>query len=432
MTEFPLVKFLRIQYLDYTATPRLRIVPIKKALSVLQTQPNLSIGITKASLGLLQNDTIIPGVTASGEYLLEAIFSSLRPGPSIYYASVQAEFRDKVKEDGEAVLCPRSILRRTLEKAKALGLEFLFGFEIEVTFMKSSLTSPYFSTNSKSAGHAWSAARALHSNHSFLTEISDTLAYADINLEQFHPESATGQYEFVLPPLPPLEAVDTLLQAREIISTVVASHGMRATLHPKPFPMQCGTASHVHISISSANGNEKAVYEPFYAGILRSLEAIVAFNYSNSASYDRLVDGAWAGGTWIAWGTQNRETPLRKIKDSHWEIKCLDGLANAYLAMAAIIAAGSTGVEEKLTLEFKNCQKAPASLSPEEKSELGISKSLPKSLEKALDALVMDATLENALGAEVVERYIAVKEAEMELLKGMKDDERRGWIIERY
>ena len=223
-----------------------------------------------------------------------------------------------------------------------------------------------------------------------------------------------------------------LLHAREIISTIVTSHGMRATLYPKPFPMQCGTASHVHISISSPGGDEKAVYERFYAGILRSLPAIVAFTYSSPASYERMVDGAWAGGTWVTWGTQNRETPLRKIADSHWEIKCLDGLANVYLAIAAIIAAGTSGIEDKLDLSWQDCQKNASTLAAKEKTDLGIEETLPKDLGQALEALSENAVLRARLGDAVVDRYINVKEAEMELLNGMQPDERRNWIIERY
>ena len=67
-------------------------------------------------------------------------------------------------------------------------------------------------------------------------EIYDALSEAGIYLEIWHAESSSGQYEFVLPTLPPLEAVDTLLHAREIICTVASSYSMRATLHPKPFP----------------------------------------------------------------------------------------------------------------------------------------------------------------------------------------------------
>lgn len=72
--EHPEVKFLRLLYIDYTATPRLRVVPIKRALTVLQNQAHLEVGITKASLGLLQNDTFIPDVSASGEYRLSSRF----------------------------------------------------------------------------------------------------------------------------------------------------------------------------------------------------------------------------------------------------------------------------------------------------------------------------------------------------------------------
>ncbi len=94
LEDFPDSKFLRLQFLDYTSTPRLRILPVRRALAVLQDKKELSIGITKASLGLLQNDTTISGVTATGEYRLHAILSSLRTGPTIGYAFVQGEFRE--------------------------------------------------------------------------------------------------------------------------------------------------------------------------------------------------------------------------------------------------------------------------------------------------------------------------------------------------
>jgi glutamine synthetase len=433
LDKHPSTKFLRLQYLDYTATPRMRIVPIKRALSLLQTQKSLAIGITKASLGLLQNDVIIPEVTATGEYKLEAVFSSIKPGPSQYYASVQAEFREDTQN--EAALCPRSILRRTIENSRATDLEFLLGFEIEIVFMsRSSGTSSDFTTSGYSTAHAWNSTRALQEKAllPILDEINDTLSKSGIDLETWHPESCDGQYEFVLPPLPPLEAVDTLLHARDIIATIVAAHSLRATLYPKPFQDQAGSAAHVHISISSPHGEKKAVYESFYAGILHHLRSITAFTYSNPASYDRVADGCWAGGTWVTWGSQNRETALRKIHGSHWEIKCLDGLANVYLAMAAIIAAGTHGVLHKEKLRWDDCAKDPSQLSPNERKKLGIEKGLPRRLPEAIEALAEDEVLGRMLGKEAVERYIAVKRAEMKLLGTMSDEQRKGWIIDRY
>lgn len=397
---------------------------------------NLDIGITKASLGLLQNDTTVAGASATGEYRLHAVFSSLKPGPSESFASVQGEFRE---DDGSAAtLCPRSVLRRALLESKIHGLEFILGFEIEIVFLADSSGTENgkqrYTTISDSGGHAWSSARMLQSGiiTKMAGDIYDTLAQSGIYLEQWHPESASGQYEFVLPPLLPLEAVDTLLHAREIICTVAARYSMRATLHPKPFPMMAGTAAHVHISISTPNGQQKEVYESFYAGILAHLRAICAFTYSNAASYDRVADGCWAGGRWVTWGSQNRETPLRKIAGSHWEIKCLDGLANVYLAMAAIISAGVEGVVAHESLDWKDCEKDPATLSAEERTKLGIEEPLPASLGEALEELAEDDGLGEMLGKEVVGRYIGVKKAEVDLLNGMEAGERRDWIIERY
>jgi glutamine synthetase len=413
------------------AISRLRIIPIKKALQSLADTNVLEIGITKACLGLLQNDHLAPGVTPTGEYKLRAVLSSLRLGPSPGYATLQGEFYET--DGSESRLCPRSLLRRTLKTAEDINLQFLIGFEIEIVFLSRDPKSDQPTTLTNSAAHAWCSFRSLHSPQilKLLNDIYDTLSTAGIELEQFHPEGATGQHEFVLPPLPPLEAVDVLIHARSIISTIVAANGLLATLHPKPFPEQCGTAAHAHISISSENGEDPKVYEPFYQGILSRLHAITAFTYSNPVSYDRVKDGLWAGGRYIAWGTQNKETPLRKIAGSHWEIKCLDGLANMYLAMSAILAAGIIGVKEGMGLRYMDCDTDPASLSEKERREYGIEKMMYGSLEDSL--LSLDHTLLNELlGWEVVERYCNVKRAEIGLMSTMSELEKWRWIVERY
>ena len=431
LNEYTSTKFLRLQYLDYTSTPRVRIIPVKKALSLLENSPQLSISIAAASLSLLQNDTIIPGADPTGEYRLQADLSSLRPGPYEGYAFVQGDFHEV---DGQIVdLCPRSLLRRLTKEAKSLNLEFLVGFEIEIVFMSRD-DSGHLVTLSNSGGHSWSSNRALHGNKmlDMLHQIYDSLAVSGIYLEQWHPESASGQYEFVLPPLPPLQAADALLHAREIICTIVAGYSMRATLYPKPFSNMAGTASHTHISISSQDGNKKEVYEPFYAGILKHLPAIIAFTYSSPASYERMIDSAWAGGRWVAWGTQNKETALRKVEDSHFEIKVVDGLANVYFALAAFIAAGTQEVKDKLQLALGDCQRDPALLSDEERKALGIKDMLPKDLEAALQALEEDTELVEQVGKDVVARYVRVKKAEIDLLNGMRPAERKEWIMERY
>jgi glutamine synthetase len=426
-------QYLRVYWNDFTATSRMRAIPMRKVFTMLDESDAFSIGITKAALGLLQNDTIIPGVSATGEYRLYPDFTSLREGPRAGHISAWGEFRE---HDGSiSPLCPRTLLRRTLDDAARHGLTFDIGFEIELLFTYREVENnkvKYLTLDND--GHSWSAARNMESEvvEKVIERVIAALDNVGIYIEQYHPESAEGQYEIILPKAPPMEAIEMLLYVRDVISNLANAGGWRVTLHPKPFPMACGTAAHVHMSISSPGGSKPETYEPFYAGVLKHLRAINAFTYSNPASYERVQDGCWAGGRWVAWGTQNRETPLRKIEDSHWEVKCVDGLANPYFAIAAILAAGTKGVVAKEKLTWRDCEMDPATLTENDRKEVGVEKMMPESLNEALNALRSDEELIELLGGEFVERYVAVKEGEMELLKPMSDEERRQWIMARY
>lgn len=414
--------------MDYTATLRLRVFPIKQALKFFSAKKLTT--ITKAVFGLLQDDSVCPGFSATGVYNLYPCFDSLRLGFRGGFATLQCDFQEE--NGAEVPICPRTVLRKQAKRAKQLGLDLLVGFEVEVVIISSDIVDGEFQYGARPinhGGHAWSTARAMHHNSctETLEEIHYGLDRAGIELEQYHPESSPGQYEFVLGALPPLKAVDTLVAAREIIANSAARDTTHATLHPKPFPDHCGTGAHVHISLGN---NER--WKPFYAGILKHLRAISAFTYSNEASYERVVDGVWAGSTWIAWGTQNRETPLRRISGSHFEIKCMDGLANPYLALAALIGAGLQGVINKEPLLLQDCLSDPSKLTEKERRELGITKQFPKSIEEALDCLGGSKVMRGVLGKEVVDVYVGVKQMENAMLEKMEPGRRRNWLIERY
>jgi glutamine synthetase len=260
-----------------------------------------------------------------------------------------------------------------------------------------------------------------------IEEIIAALERSKIEIQQFHPESAPGQYEIATGPLPPLESVDALLATRDIIYTVAAKHGLKATFIPKPYPMACGTGAHVHMSMTPSTN-----YHSFYAGVLKHLRAILAFTYSNPSSYDRMDDSVWSGGCYVAWGTQNREAPFRKIEGSHWEFKCMDGLANSYLAIAAILGAGVQGIIDGRPLLIKDCQADPALLDVDAQHRLGIRERLPSTLEEAMRHLGEDEGLRVILGDQLVDTYLTVKAAELEMLNGMKPEERREFMLGRY
>lgn len=427
-------KWLRVFWLDFTSTSRCRLIPMRRVLSIIEHGGPLVVSITMASLGLLQNDTMIPEITGTGTYNAHPDWESLRWGPVQGHSTVFLDF--KAPDGAEVALCPRTLLRNAVKTAGAQNISLLLGFELEFVILASCDGSQ--ADKIPREGHGWSSARAIAdvgrdgSFNSILDELLDGLTRASVKFEQFHTESAPGQYEIVLPPLPPLEACDTLLRTRNIVEAVAARNGFHMTLHPKPFSSSTGSASHVHMSISSPGGDNPDVYEPFYAGILRHYPALISLTYPNPTSYERMVDSFWAGGRWVTWGTQNKEAPLRKCEDSHWEMKTFDGLANPYMAMAGIIAAGTHGTITQEPLIWQDCTVDPAKLSLQERKDLGITVRFPENLKTALDELNADKDLAEMLGLDFVKRYTDVKKGEMRILDPMDEEERRQWTLQKY
>jgi len=83
------------------------------------------------------------------------------------------------------------------------------------------------------------------------------------------------------------------------------------------------------------------------------------------------------------------------------------GSANPYIVMAATVAAGLAGIENKYTLQ-----------------ESDVYVLLPQSLSEALDALEEDKVLVKALGKEFVRRFISMKrEFEVNVFQGGLTDQ---------
>lgn len=435
LSRNPKIRFFRLEWIDYTSTMRLRVVPVKQMKKMVEK--NSFLEMTSISLSLLQDDSTTDDYKHCEQLLIIPDWSSLRscedyaPG----HASMMCFLRNKSAEKVDGVdldICPRTILAKATKKAKEdHGVEFLVGFETEVVFLH---RDPGGSKDFEpiSNVHAWSTGRAfVNESMEILMECVEALESSGVEVLLFHPESADGQYEIVTGPLPPLASIDTLYHTRETIVNICAKHKVRATFHPKPFSTHAGTACHTHISISPPTRENE---DYFFGGVLDSLRAVAAFTLSNNTSYERIVDSCWAGGTWVAWGDQNKEVPLRRVstEEAHWEIKCVDGIANLYLAIAAVIGAGSLGLKAKTKLPGTGARDEPSKLTSRERNGLGIVKKLPKDLGEALDALKEHKKLKEWMGVEAVEKYLIMKKNERALMEKIPAGERRQWVIERY
>ncbi|KAF2747570.1 glutamine synthetase/guanido kinase [Sporormia fimetaria CBS 119925] len=481
MKTNPNIKFFYIQWLDYMATTRARVIPVKEFERLIRAGDR--IGISKGNMGTLQDDTLTSLANPVGQIYVEPDLRSLRPThprDPLPAATVLSYWRD---EEGHPLpSCPRTNLEVVLNDLQFNhGISLRCGFEIEVTFLKSDKSNTG-NPAPLTTNHAWGS----HTPQdwlclSILAEITDSLSDIGIEVQQFHSESGPGQYEFVLAPQPALRAVDALIQARQVVSQIAALHDLRATLHPKPLgDTGAGTAAHVHISLDDAHKDKEHAF--FVEGVLSHLPALCAFTMPETDSYARVKDDIWTGGTWVAWGTQNRETPLRKVEAGRWEVRCLDGFANMYFALGAIMTAGILGLRSArggvsspppavippptiaspppagyplpppsarsaspppriatpdfpstpLSLLPQDVRVNPSQLSQEERLQYGITQALPRSLESALSALETDMELREALPRGLVEDYLVMKGAEMEMLGKMEDGERRAWLVDRY
>ncbi|KDQ60454.1 hypothetical protein JAAARDRAFT_191833 [Jaapia argillacea MUCL 33604] len=422
------IKFVRLQWVDLVNNIRYRVIPVKHFLKMLSSDPRPSVCLTKASMGLVFIN-LAEGFGAAGEYLYVADMDSLRVCPyAPGHASVMGWFEEKNKivgRDGletlQAELCPRTMVRRVEQEAKQLfGIDFLLGFEIEFILLKS--TDPIEAVNY----HGWSNSPALPTGAvetMVLEEIADSLDAAGIELQMYHAEAAPGQYEVVTGPLSPLESCDALIFTRETIFNIASKYGLRATLAPRVYNNNCGSGAHIHFSLhtpqppslpDSPSTSLTPLEASFLSTILDSLPALCALTLPTAPSYSRVIDGVWSGGTYVSYGIDNRESPVRICGTSssrHFEMKCLDGTANPYLAIAGILGAGLEGVKNKSKLEILECSDHPAALlSEEERKVRGVTARLPSSIQQAREWLGGEegATIRKVLGDNVVEKYISV------------------------
>ena len=346
-----------MQWVDYCGIVRLRVLPLSTVRRKFET--GWDVAVTAAALGILADDSPVAGASPTGMYSLAPVWSSFRiltPGPTTpagtaQHAAVMCDMTDRAGYPEPPY--PRTALLKAVALAKqSYDLELLVGFETEVMLYDRD-------GNGNLVVHgqqAWSVASALTPKRlACLEEVVLNLEAAGIDVAMFHAESADGQFEIVTGPLPAIPAVDTLYHTRQVVEQTAARHGMRASLHPKPYGLQAGTACHTHFSLSRRDAQPA-----FAAGVLQHLKALMAITTPTMASFDRLCDNSWACGTWVCWGEENREVPLRQIAGAnpHWELRCVDATANMYLAIAAVIHCGLLGVKAHATLP-PGCLRTP-------------------------------------------------------------------------
>lgn len=422
----PDTNFLHLHWLDYVGVLRSRVLPISHALKLEATQSYIRV-TPVCSLPLQAGPAPDGFIGAAGANILIPDCNSIRPlSPS--HASVlcdvsEAEtFHPGFDTSDPLQRCPRSQLRRVLAHAQEqFGISLIAGVELEFYLLDDDATGDLAkmddSTQTLEAISVWSTASMLRNKQSDCVEACVChLQRAGMVVQQYHAEGGLGQYEISLGPLPVLTAADSSIQAQEIIKRTAVDHGYHATFFPRPFPKRAPSGLHVHLSMSSENPKvgaeeQKGMGESFFAGILERLPMLCGFGLGSKASYSRVEK--YTIGEWVSWGTQNRHTPLRKVKPLHWEIRCIDSTCNIHLVLAVFISAGILGVKMGTALSLGDVRNHIGNLNSEKREDLGIRLLLPTGLDEALDILT-DGFMElgEVLPETLLRLYLTLKRQE--------------------
>lgn len=184
-----------------------------------------------------------------------------------------------------------------------------------------------------------------------------------------------------------------------------------------------GNSAHAHISIHSKHAIKTAdgLSPPeasFLSSVLTNLPALTALTMPIPASYRRMVDGIWSCGTYVNWGTENREAPIRLANATspssrNFEARCVDATANPYIALASILGVGFDGISKNVGLTIQDCPGpvTAAEMAEESRQALGIINRLSLSWEESRRNLSANRLLtDHILGPELTEKYLNVNE----------------------
>lgn len=320
--------------------------------------------------------------------------------------------------------CQRTFLRRMVAHAGDHGLSLKLGCELE-WFIGREVEGVVIPAHS-GPGYGFAALSQLSE---YAGDLIAAFAASGIEISQLHPEYGPGQFEVSLPPADPVAAADLGVIARQLIRSISAQHGWRASFSPVVVPDQVGNGGHVHFSVWRDGRNLLAGGDgphgltedgaSFIAGVLSELPALMAIGAPSVASYLRVRPSRWAG-AYACWGHENREAALRFISGmnggeqtaANCEVKCFDQSANPYLALGAVIAAGLSGLDRRLRLPPQVLED-PASLIDEEPGARGVER-LPSTLERAIASLERSGVIGAAMGEVLFDAVLAVRRAEWE------------------
>ncbi|WP_332688371.1 glutamine synthetase family protein [Devosia sp.] len=316
---------------------------------------------------------------------------------------------------------PRAILKAQIERLAAMGYTANAATELEFYLFD----DDYRTISEKGYRSAQTAGDYIQDYHIFQTTkeegvmraLRKHLQASGIPVESSKGEWGPGQEEINVKYSDALTMADRHVVLKNATKEIAWAQGKAVTFMAKWDFGLAGSSSHIHMSLADKSGkplfvdgkDERGMSElmkHFMAGQLAYARDITYFLAPYINSYKRFQAGTFAP-TKAIWSPDNRTAGFRLCGEHSKSIRveCRMGGAdlNPYLAIAALIAAGIKGIEDKMPLE-------PAFV-----GDAYITKKLreiPKTLREATDTLRKSKMLKDAFGEQVIGHYVHTAEWE--------------------
>lgn len=428
---------LRVIFLDYNGIARARSVSLQNVPSVFTRGVNFS----SPTVDFNSRDLFPPSAAftlASPDVYARGDAETYSPVP---YAPGSGQVHaDLIDARGEPWAgCPRTVLRRALERSPNRDFRFNVGFEPEAYLFEPGDGSP-----SLVGVPQFATLAGLDIHAEFVDSLLESLAALGLEVEQWSEEYGPGQIEVNLRYSDALTAADGLVTFKETFRAIARRHGLIGTFMPKPFGDQAGTGLHVHLSASSVEGVANLFDDPAdelglsplgrhaLGGLLAHGEALTALGATTVNSYKRFLPGSWAP-THIVASYASRAAFVRvpeRETARRLELRVGDGAGNPYIYLTGIIAAMLDGIERELEPEPIVAGDVGA-LTPAEANAIG-ARPVPRTLGDALNALERDETICRALGSIIAQEFIKVKRSEWGAFALHVGPWDREWYLGRY
>ncbi|MDK3074072.1 glutamine synthetase family protein [Sedimentitalea sp. JM2-8] len=357
-----------------------------------------------------------------GDYVMKPDLTTIRPMPWLDgTVMVLCDVLDH-HTHAEVPHSPRAVLKRQIARCEAMGLTPIMATELEFFLFEKSFAEIARGgyrdlTPISKYNEDYNILQTSREEH-VMRPLRNHLHAAGIPVENSKGEAEAGQEELNIRYAPAMETADHHTIAKHATKEIADQQGHAASFLPKWHADRVGSSSHVHQSLWKDGANAfhdpageygmSALMRHYMAGLIHYAPDMTVFMAPYINSYKRFAKATFAP-TKTVWSVDNRTAGFR-LCGAHTggvrvECRIPGSDMNPYLAMAAQLAAGLAGIEEKLELQ------RPTTGDIYEAAQAG---EIPKTLRDALDTLRGSKMLSAAMGEDVIAHYCRAAEWEIE------------------